>query len=197
MVVRLEAMKSASLPGSVMLDDERLQVVGQQRRQRHDLLEVALDVALQRIDLEMILVAQQLVGRGDRGPQVRPGLDDPVEADAGQALDDQPQAAVGQLEHLVDVRGRADRIEVFLQRLFDRRLTLGEHADHPAGRGRLVDQAHRGLPGHRQRHERIRKQHGVPERQDRQLGRNRQRTLRRAVSSDDEGLVLIAHERSS
>ena len=37
---------------------ERLQVVGQQRRQRDDLLEVALDVALQRVDLEVVLVAQ-------------------------------------------------------------------------------------------------------------------------------------------
>ena len=36
---------------------ERLQIVGQQRRQRHDLLEVALDVPLQRVDLEVILVA--------------------------------------------------------------------------------------------------------------------------------------------
>ena len=37
---------------------QRLQVVRQQRRQRHHLLEVALDVALQRVDLEVILVAQ-------------------------------------------------------------------------------------------------------------------------------------------
>ena len=37
---------------------ERLQVVRQQRRQRHDLLEVALDVALQRVDLEVVLLAQ-------------------------------------------------------------------------------------------------------------------------------------------
>ena len=41
---------------------QRLQVVGEQRRERDDLLEVALDVALQRVDLEVVLVAQQ-VGR--------------------------------------------------------------------------------------------------------------------------------------
>ena len=61
MVVRLEAMKSASLPGSVMFARQRLQIVGQQRRQRHDLLEVALDVPLQRINLEVIFVAQDFV----------------------------------------------------------------------------------------------------------------------------------------
>ena len=93
---------------------QRLQVVGQQRRQRDDLLEVALDVALQRVDLEVILVAQALVGGDHRAAQVRARLDDAVEADARQPLDDQAQAAVGQLEHLVDVGGGADRVEVFL-----------------------------------------------------------------------------------
>ena len=45
---------------------QRLQIVGEQRRQRHDLLEVALDIALERVDLEVILVAQDLVGAGHR-----------------------------------------------------------------------------------------------------------------------------------
>ena len=36
------------------VDGERLQIVGQQRRQRHDLLEVRLDVARERVDLQPI-----------------------------------------------------------------------------------------------------------------------------------------------
>ena len=55
---------------------ERLKIVGEQRRQRDDLLEVALDVALQGVDFEVILVAQLIVGDGDRGAQVRACLDD-------------------------------------------------------------------------------------------------------------------------
>ena len=157
---------------------ERLQVVGQQRRQRHHLLEVALDVALQRVDLEVVLVAQHLVGRHDRGAQVGAGLDDPVEPDPRQPLDDQPQAAVRQLEHLVDVGGGADRIEVVLQRLLDRGFALGEHADHPAAGGRLVDQAHRRFARDGQRHERVREQHRVPQRQDGQVRRDRRRAIR-------------------
>ena len=51
-------MKSAARPGSVMFDGQRLQVVGHQRRQRDDLLEVGLDVALQRVDLEPVVVGQ-------------------------------------------------------------------------------------------------------------------------------------------
>ena len=73
---------------------EGLQVVGQQRRKRHHLLEVALDVALQRVDLEMVLVAQLVGSHGHQRAQERTRLDDAVERDALDALDDQPQAAV-------------------------------------------------------------------------------------------------------
>ncbi len=185
------------LPGVGDVRGERLQVVRQQRRQRHHLLEVALDVPLQGVDLEMILLAQHFVGRRHRGAQIRPRLNHAIEPHAREPLDDQPQAAVRQLEHLVDVGRDSDRIEIVLQRLLDRRFALGEHADHPAGGRRLVDQAHRRFARDRQRHERVRKQHRVPQRQDRQIGRNRQRTLRRRLVDDDEGIVSIAHERSS
>ena len=43
---------------------ERLQIVGEQRRQRHDLLEVRLDVAQQRVDLEAVGVVERLRRRG-------------------------------------------------------------------------------------------------------------------------------------
>ena len=59
--------------------------------------------------------------------------------------------------------------EVFLGGLFDRRVTLGEDGDQPAAGHRLVDEAHRGLPRDGERHERIRKEHRVAERQDGQL----------------------------
>ena len=42
---------------------QRLQIVGQQRRQRDDMLEVGFDVPLQRVDLESIFVAHHVVGR--------------------------------------------------------------------------------------------------------------------------------------
>ena len=56
-VVRLDAMKSASRPGVGDVRRERRQVVGQHRRQLHDLLEVRADVALQRVDFERVGVA--------------------------------------------------------------------------------------------------------------------------------------------
>ena len=120
---------------------ERLQIVGEQRRQRDDLLEVALDVALQGVDLEVVFVTKLIVGDGDRGAQIRPCLDEAIELHPRETLDDQAEAAVGQLEHLVDVGDGADGVEVVLHRLFDRGFLLGEDADQPAGRIRLLDQA--------------------------------------------------------
>ena len=76
---------------------QRLQVVGEQRRQRHDLLEVALDVAQQRVDLEaIVVVAASSIAATDPRAQVRLHGDDFVERHARQSLDDQAQAAVGQ-----------------------------------------------------------------------------------------------------
>ncbi len=127
-------MKSASAARLGDVRRQRLQVVGHQRRQRDDLLEVRLDVALQRVDLEPVTVAQQFRGFADVGAQVRPAGDESVEADAGQTLDDEAQAAVGQLEHLVDVGGGADRVEVVLARVLFGRLALREDGDHAAAR---------------------------------------------------------------
>ena len=106
--------------------------------------------------------------------------DDLVERQPREPLDDQPQAAVGQLEHLVDVRRGADRVQIVLRRLLDRRVALREDRDQLAVRDRIVDQADGALARDGERHERIRKEDGVPKRQDRQLGRNRRAADRRS-----------------
>ena len=53
--------------------------------------------------------------------QVRLGRHHLVERQPRQPLDDQAEAAVRQLEHLVDVRRGADAVEILLLRLLDRR----------------------------------------------------------------------------
>ena len=147
------------------VERQRLQVVRQQRRQRDDLLEAGLDVPLQRVDLESILGAVQLGRLFDLGQQVGPERRQPLQADPRQALDDQAQAAVGQLEHLVDVGGRPDLVEVGLGRLLDGGVALREDRDQPAAGHRLVDQPDRRLAGHGQRHERVGEEHRVAQRQ--------------------------------
>ena len=177
------------------VDGERLQVVGQQRRQRDDLLEVRLDVARERVDLQPIRVGRVFDGGRDTGPQVGMRRHQLVEREPREALDDQAQAAVGQLEHLVDVRRGADGIQIGLERLFDRGVALREHGDQLAVRDRVVDQADRALARHGQRHERIRKEHRVAQREDRQLGRNRERPIAVRQVLGLEGLELVAHGR--
>ena len=175
MVLRLDTMKSARRPGSVMLSAS----VCRSSESSGD-----SDTTCWKFDL-MLRSRASISSRsssrsGFVGPvhvaaQVRLGRRRTlVEVQARQALDDEAQAAVGQLEHLVDVRRRADGIEVLLLGLLDGRVALREDGDELAAGERVFDQADRALAGDRERHERMREQHRVPQRQDRQLGRNRQ-----------------------
>ena len=170
-----------------------LQIVGEQRRERHDLLEVGLDVARQRIDLEAVGVVGVFGGRADARAQVGLRRQHLLEAQPRQPLDDQPQAAVGQLEHLVDVRGGADLEQIALPGLFDRRITLREDGDQLAVGDRIVDQADGAFARHGERHERIRKKDRVPKREDRELRRNRERPIADRDVLCPEVLDLIAH----
>src|SRR5206468_11706360 len=100
--------------------------------------------------------------------------DDLLQLQPGETLNDQAQAAVGQLEHLVNVRGGADGVEIVARRLFDGRITLGEDGDQLAVRNRIVDEPDGALAGDGERHERVGKEDGVAQRQDRQLRGNGQ-----------------------
>ena len=140
-----------------MFDGERLQVVGHQRRQRDDLLEVGLDVALQRVDLELSVVLELLraprLTRARRyGPRRRSTSSRRTRARPWTMM---PQAAVGQLEHLVDVAGGADRVQIVLLRLVFGRLALGEHAQSVCRRRPPRRSADGALARHGERHEGI------------------------------------------
>ena len=188
-----EAMKSASRPGSVMLIASVCRSSDSSGDSETTCWKFVLMLRAQRVDLEAVRVVGVFGGGADPGAQVRLRRDDLVERQPRQPLDDQPQAAVRQLEHLVDVRRGADRIQIVLQRLLDRRVALGEDRDQLAVGDRVVDQADRALAGHGERHERIRKQHRVAKRQDRQLGRNRERPIAGRDVLGLEVLELIAH----
>ena len=128
-----------------------------------------------------------------RAAQIRARFRDLVEREPREALHDQPEAAVGQLEHLVDVAGGPDGVEVVLLRLLDRCVPLRENANQLAGRDRLVDQPHRALTRHRERHERVGEQHGVAQRQDRQLVGNGERPVAGRQFLEIERVVTVTH----
>jgi hypothetical protein len=173
-----DEIRQAARVGNV--GGERLQVVGHQRRQRHDLLEVRLDVALQRVNLEPVFFLQHLGCFADAAAQVRTLRGDLFETHARQALHDDAEAAVGQLEHLVDLTGGADRMQIALRRLVFAGFALREHGNGLAARHGLVDQLDGTFARHRERHERLRKQHRVAQRQHRHLGRHAERWCFRA-----------------
>ena len=172
-------MKSACLPGSEMLPDSACSSSESSGGKRHHLLEVVLYVPLQRVDLETIVPGHDVFRGADGRAQERLGGTDPVQRDAGQPLNDQPQAAIRQLEHLVDVRDRADAVEIVLAGLFDRSLALREDAHELIALYRGLDEPYGTLAGHRQRHERAGKQHRVTKRENGQFRRDRQLTLSR------------------
>ena len=166
MVPRLEAMKSARRPGLGDVDGERLQVVRHQRRQRHDLLEVRLDVALQRVDLEFVLVADHFWHLGDTRPR-RYGRDVVTSSRRTRVT---PWTMMRRLPS-----GSLNILWMWLAvptgcRSFCCRIVLGgfalsEHGNHPARRHGFVDQTDGALARHGERHEGLRKQHGVAQRQ--------------------------------
>jgi hypothetical protein len=105
--------------------------------------------------------------RRDVCADVRLQRDDAIEPQTHESLDDEAQAAVRQLEHLVDVGRRARAVQIVLGGLFNRRVALREYPDDPAGGGRFVDQANGALAGDRERHEGIGEQDRVPQREHR------------------------------
>jgi hypothetical protein len=135
-----EAMKSASRPGSRCCWRSVCRSSDSSGDSEHDLLEVRLDVARERVDFEAVGVVGVLDGGADVAR--RYGCVDTICSSFRRArpLDDQPEAAVGQLEHLVDVRRRADAKRSSCVRLLDRRVALREDRDQLAVGDRIVDQ---------------------------------------------------------
>ena len=172
---------------------ERLQVVRQERRERHDLLKVRLDVALERVDLEAVVVGERLGRLRHARAEEGLGRHHLLEPQPHEALHDQAQAAVGQLEHLVNVGRHADRVQVGGGGLLHGRVALREHPDQLPARHRVVDEAHGALPRHGERHERVGKQDRVPKRKNRQLGRHGERPVTRGAFLRGKTLVAIAH----
>jgi len=171
---------------------QRDQIVREHRREVDDLLKRRADIALEGVDFELIFRAEDVRQLAHFGPEVRAQRRQPIEREAREALHDEAHAAVGQLEHLMNVRERADAVQVALARLFLGRVALNEYADQLAAGDRLVDEAHRRLARHGERHEGIREEHGVAQRQHRHFRRNSEGAFGRPTSRTG-GLVAHGH----
>ena len=112
------------------------------------------------------------------GEQLDPGFDERSiarhlhDAEALDPLDHQPERAVGELEHLVNVGQGADPVQVAVDGLVDGGVALGHDADHGAVLDRIVDQGHGGVPRDGEGQDGLGKEDGVAKRKDGQLARN-------------------------
>ena len=193
-VDRDEAMKSASRPGSVMFIASVCRSSDSSGESDTTCWKFVLMFRASASISSRSASLVSSVGRGHARARSTAAVDTTsCEREPRQTLDDEAEAAVRQLEHLVDVRRRADRVQVGLHRLLDGRVTLGEDGDQLAVRDRVVDQADRAFARHGERHERIRKEDRVSKRQDRQLGRDVERPIADRDVLGLEVLELIAH----
>src|SRR5205085_3622942 len=87
-------------------------------------------------------------------------------------LDEDAQRPVGDADHLVDHRGGPDLVEVVPARLVDIGISDRHEREQPLAVDRVLDQLHRSVLADRERGHRLREDHRLLQREDRQLRRN-------------------------
>ena len=162
---QLRGYEMAERAGIAHVRDRELEVLRQVRRHADDPRELGLDIPRQRLDRRRVRNDVGQVGEGR--DQVRLVLSGLTEGDPARPLDEDPQRPVGNADHLVDDRGRANRVEIgeaggvdVVPHREQRQLTLAGH--------NVVDQFDRALLADRERRHRIREDDRLLERQHRE-----------------------------
>ena len=141
-----------------------------------------------------------------RANEVGIGGGELVQLDPLGPLHQDPDRAVGDLEHPGDDAGHADPLELLGAGLLQLRIGGGDHDERPIAGEHVVDQPDRALLADRQRRQRPRVGDHVAQRQDRQRLRQRatglQQHLVELVGGDDfdlgaGGRPEVAHDPSS
>jgi len=144
----------------------QLQLLGQVRREADDAREEALDVARQRFELRRL---EQHVGqRAELAEQVWVGVEAVEELHALEALHEDSQRSVGNLDHLVHEGDRPDLVDVAPARRFDRSVARRDECEQPIAGDDVVDQPHRPFLADRERRHRLREDDRLLQRQHRQ-----------------------------
>ena len=105
--------------------------------------------------------------------------------------DEDPQRPVGDLDHLVDERDRADLVDVVPAGRVDRRVARGDEREQPVAGDDVVDQPHRALLPDRERRHRLREDDRLLQRQHRQ-----RRRAARASGPTSSGVSKVIVRRS-
>ena len=146
--------------------DRHLQLLGEVRDLLDDVRERLLDVAHQRGQLGAFL---DLVGQlGDAGAEVGLLADPLLDLHALAGLDEDPQAAVGHLEHARDDARDADGVQLVGAGRLEVRVLGAQHHEHPVAGQHVVDELDRAVLADRERRQRVGVGDGVAQRQHRQ-----------------------------
>ena len=124
----------------------------------------------------------------DLGDQVRLALDEVAELHALRALDEDPQRAVGHLDHARDRARHAHAVELVGAGVLDLRVARGDHHEHAVAAEHVVHEPDRALLPDGERGERVREGDAVLQRQD------RQRLGQRASTSSSCGLAVARRD---
>ena len=165
---RLAATRSASCPGSVNRVDERAGLARQLRHQLDDLLGDVAQAHRERFGLDVL--GRRLVEPRDASAEVGFGGHHLLDPDAHEALQNEAVVAGAVLERLEDARRHTDRVEVALVGIVGRRIALCEDRDD--GLIEVVDvldERDRLLAAHVERRDCPGEEHGVANRENRQL----------------------------
>jgi hypothetical protein len=152
--------------------DEDLELVGEPRALRDERTELLGDAPHEGRHLDRFRGLADVLDAPDRRAQVRIGPREALEADARDALHEQPVRVVRELQHLHDAQHGPDAVDVVdARRPLDVPLHRGADEQPIGAHEHLVDQPLRRRRIHQQRRQQIRKQHRVLEREDRKLVR--------------------------
>jgi hypothetical protein len=147
-----------------------LQLLREVGQQADHAREQRLDVARERLHLLRLL---DPVGDDLRlADEVRRVLDPAEHADSLEALDEDPQRPVGDLDHLVDQGRRPDVVELREAGLLDLRVADGDEREHPIAGHDVLDEPDRSLLADRERRHRLREDDRLLQREDRQQPRD-------------------------
>ncbi len=184
--VRCREIRQSPVIVDIYDDRHHLGRHGLSKRDR--LLEIVSDVSRKRFDFER-LGNGRVRDRFDGSLKVDVTRVVPRHANAADALDEDADPVVRQFQHPHDHRRGADRVEVAVLGLFDRGVALRREQDHPVVGQRLLDGGDRPVAAHKERHDHVREDDDVPERQNREVVRDLDRAL--------AGGWFVGHARDS
>ncbi len=147
----------------------------------------------ERAHLDLLVGGHVLADELHLRPHERAVLRDLADPEPLDPLHDEPQRAVREPEHLVDVGEGPDLVEIALDRVVDRGVPLRHDADDLALLHRVVHQRDGALPGHRERQDGLGEEQRVAQGQDAQLGRDVAQVDLVHTPGLEVGLAFVAH----